>query len=762
MKNNKTGLKVNVRGIVQGVGFRPFIYSQAIKHNLVGWVRNTSSGVEIEINGPHEKIRSFLYTLNHHLPPLARIDEIITQQIPVDNYSNFTILASHTEEGQFIPISPDVSTCPDCQRELFDSHNRRFRYPFINCTNCGPRFTIIKDIPYDRPNTTMATFSMCQDCQKEYENPLDRRFHAQPTACPVCGPQIWFECNDKIIARGEDSLLAARKMLKQGKIIAIKGLGGFHLACDATNANCVEELRLRKKRSEKPFALMAFDISSIEQHCQVSPHDYDLLSSHQRPIVLLERKNGSSIVPQIAPNQAMLGFMLPYTPLHLLLLEPDDSFPEVLVMTSGNLSEEPISYRDDEVIEHLAGLADAFLMHNRSIHMRIDDSVVRSWHNKSLIIRRARGIAPDSIQLPKIIPSILATGTELKNTFCLTRQNYAFISHHIGDMENYETLCSFEESIQHYEKLFRIHPEIIACDLHPNYLASRYAIKRSEDEKIPRLEIQHHHAHIASCLAENGWISNDPIIGLAFDGTGYGTDGNIWGGEFLLSNYSGFERLFHFDNIPMPGGDRAIRNPAYMALSHLWHANIEWDTILPPVQYICAPERNMLKNQLNQHINTPLTSSLGRMFDAASALIGICQVATYEGQPAIELENAAAIDETKFYNLSINNDIIDPTSLWHQIIVDWYSGLSKSKLAARFHNSIIEVIRTICHEIRIKNNCNTVVLSGGVWQNHYLLQRSYQKLTDDGFFVLTHQRVPTNDGGVSLGQALVAAYSYTH
>ena len=751
------GLKIWVRGTVQGVGFRPFVYSQAVRLRLTGWVRNTSSGVEIEINGSPAQVKEFLDALRNNPPPLARVDSLDSQACPANGYSTFEIIASQPQPGDFLPISPDMTICEDCQRELFDPSDRRFRYPFINCTNCGPRFTIIQDIPYDRLKTTMAAFKMCSNCESEYHNPLDRRFHAQPTACPDCGPQLWFEANGQQLGEKEAALSKAREWLKQGKILAIKGLGGFHLACDATNQTTVIELRKRKKRSDKAFALMAFDLESIEKHCQISPQEQNLLLSRPRPVVLLERRPGSAVAAEVAPNQQTLGFMLAYTPLHLLLLEPASGFPEVLVMTSGNLSEEPIAYEDKDALQRLSGLADGFLMHNRPIFMRVDDSVARVLNGNPYLLRRSRGYAPDPIQLNQTVPSILAAGAELKNTFCLTRQNYAFLSHHIGDLENYETLRSYEEGIAHFERLFRIQPEAIACDLHPNYLSTRYAQQRAQEENLQIYPVQHHHAHLAACLADNNWTSDEPVIGLSFDGTGLGTDNAIWGGEVLLGDYKTYLRVFHLAYVPLPGGDAAVHKPARMALAHLWQAGLDWEGDLPPVEALCAEERTALRIQLEHHLNAPDTSSMGRFFDAASALLGIRQKSTYEGQAAIELEAAASPDETGAYEFRLENDIIDPAPLWISLLHDWRAGLPLPILSARFHNSLVNLILELCRIIRRQDGIYTVALSGGVWQNRYLYERSIIRLQKDGFTVLAHKRTPPNDGCIALGQALVAA-----
>jgi hydrogenase maturation protein HypF len=757
MTDEIVGCQILVRGIVQGVGFRPFVYSLATELNLTGWVRNSSRGVEIEVYGIESAVSTFVESIRRDTPPLARIDHLESRSCLPNGSSSFEIIHSEPQPGEFLPVSPDVAICPDCQRELFDRNDRRYRYPFINCTNCGPRFTIIHDIPYDRPNTTMADFPLCPDCKAEYDNPLDRRFHAQPVACPVCGPQVWLETKGRKVSAGDDAILAARKWLKDGKILAIKGLGGYHLACDATNPGAVSELRRRKQRSDKPFALMAFSLDEVQHHVILSPVDAGLLQSRQRPIVLLPRQTGSTLTDGVAPNQKSLGFMLAYTPLHLLLLEPQPGFPEILVMTSGNLSEEPIAYEDDEARARLAPLVDAFLMHNRPIHMRTDDSVLCSISGEPYIFRRARGFAPDPLILTKQVPPVLGAGAELKNTFCLTRDQYAFVSHHIGDLENYETLRSFENGIAHFERLFRIQPEIIACDLHPNYLATRYAKERSQRQGLHLVEVQHHHAHLAACLAENGWDSEEPVIGLSFDGTGLGPDGAIWGGEVLLGGYYGYERLYHLKYTPLPGGDQSIRKPARMALAHLWEAGVDWDEDLLSVQALCVEERTILKSMLKHRINSPSTSSMGRLFDAVASILGVRQKVNYEGQAAMELEALADLSESQSYTIELNQDLIDPQPLIVQIVQDWRNGVAVPLISARFHNSLVKLAIDLCCEIRDKQGISTVALSGGVWQNQYLLERSLAQLRKLGFQTLIHQQLPPNDGCISLGQALVAA-----
>jgi hydrogenase maturation protein HypF len=760
MVDRLIGKKILVRGIVQGVGFRPFVYAQALANHLFGWVRNTSKGVEIEISGTRKDIEAFLNGFKFNLPPLARIDTFKTQTIPVGHYSSFDIISSLSQPEDFLPISPDMSICPDCQEELFNPNNRRYRYPFINCTNCGPRFTIIQGIPYDRPLTTMAGFPMCENCLEEYQDPFDRRFHAQPIACPVCGPQLYFETGINNGVMGETALSTVRELLKAGKILAIKGLGGFHLACDASNREAVQELRNRKNRIAKAFALMAFDLISIERHANLTIEERQLLQSSERPVVLLERVKNSLLPYDVAPGQNTLGFMLPYTPLHLLLLEPKEGYPEILVMTSGNLSEEPIVYRDIEARSRIGHLVDGILFHNRPIHMRVDDSVTRIVNSKPYILRRARGYAPNPIIIPKEIPQSLATGAELKNVFCFTRENYAFMSHHIGDLDNYETMQSFEEGINHFQHLFRINPEFIACDMHPDYLTSRYANNKALEDSLPLFRVQHHHAHLAACLADNGWKSDQPVIGLTFDGTGFGTDKAIWGGEFLLGNYSGYKRKYHLAYVPLPGGDVSVKKPARMALAHLKASGIVWEEDLAPVRALSEDERKVIFTQIEHHVNSPLTSSMGRLFDAAASIMGIRQVVSYEGQAAIEMENLIDTEEKGFYQFEITKDIIDPTPLWMLLMKDWHLGVPPSKLSSRFHNSIVELSKNLCQKIRSETQCNTVALTGGVWQNKYLLEHTYQKLKNDEFQVLFHRQLPPNDGSIAIGQALIAADSF--
>ncbi len=780
----KQGLSIHITGIVQGVGFRPFVYNLARRHHLTGWVRNTSAGVDIEVDGENVELRDFVEHLKAELPPLARLDSIRVSERPASGFEQFEILHSEAVEGAFQPISPDVSICPDCLREMNDPHDRRYRYPFINCTNCGPRFTIIQDIPYDRPKTTMASFEMCEQCRAEYEYPTNRRFHAQPVACPQCGPKIWLEefpaaKNGKrtvLINVSEDGLQRARRRLVEGKILAVKGLGGFHLACDATNPAAVAELRRRKLRVDKPFAVMMVDFPTVKRHCHVSEAERALLQSPERPIVLLRRRSTSKIARDVAPGQRTIGVMLPYTPLHYLLLQRAKDFPEALVMTSGNLSEEPICADNVEARTRLADLADAFLMHDRDIHMRTDDSVVRVIShqssvpdtNKALItdylslntypLRRSRGYSPFPVHLPWQVPPLLATGAELKNTFCITNGRYAFLSHHIGDLENYETLQSFEQGISHFEKLFRVKPAAIACDLHPNYLATRYALERAERENLPIFNIQHHHAHIAAVMAEHGLDGSHPVIGVSFDGTGYGADGSIWGGEFLIADYARFERAAHLEYFPLPGGDAATRRPSRTALGLLHALGIDWDDALPTHADLCYDDRTAIRAQLQHNLNSPLTSSMGRLFDAAAALAGVRQQVNYEAQAAIEFEALADPEETGQYPFSYQSSAISAKPAIEQLIADVLAGVPVSKISARFHNGLAEMVKTTCLRLSDQYDIAEAALSGGVWQNMFLLRKTLALLEREGFTVYIHSQVPANDGGLSLGQAAIAGY----
>jgi hydrogenase maturation protein HypF len=753
--------RIRVRGVVQGVGFRPFVYRLAHQYNLSGWVRNTSGSVDIEVEGAGKAVRSFLTDLKDKAPPMARIEDIKATFHPSKGYTGFQIEPSLSREGQYQLVSPDIATCKDCQREIFSAEDRRFRYPFTNCTNCGPRFTIIEDIPYDRPKTTMRKFQMCPRCQHEYDDPLDRRFHAQPNACPDCGPALELADNDGNLAVSKNIIKKASQLLKDGKILAVKGLGGFQLACDATSGEAVKTLRDRKRRPSKPLAVMMADIKEIERHCLVSEEEKKLLESPQCPIVLLRWKPGSDIAESVAPGLKYLGVMLPYTPLHHLLLK-EAALP--LVMTSGNLSEEPIAKDNDEALRRLKGIADYFLMHNRDIYARYDDSVYMVEEGQPVALRRARGYAPYPIFLPFKSKQILACGAEDKNTFCLTRDEHAFLSQHIGDMENEETLEHFENTINLYKKLFRIEPEIIAYDMHPDYLSTKYAIEAGASSSVKLVPVQHHHAHIAACLAENG--VKDRVIGVAFDGTGYGADSTIWGGEFLLADCKDFRRVGHFEYMPLPGGVAAIKKPYRLALSYLYTLLGDGFSLAGlPLAGLDPAEIEIIKKQLRQKINSPLASSAGRLFDAVSALVGVRWEIDYEAQAAIELEMLAPgkTDKKGAYPFSIDVEggmrVVRLKELLAAVVDDVRNEVPVPEISLRFHHTVAEIVAEMCKLVADDSKIKRVALSGGVFQNRLLLKLASAALTREGFEVLTHRLAPANDGGISLGQAVVANFA---
>jgi hydrogenase maturation protein HypF len=744
--------RIFVRGIVQGVGFRPFAYSLATQHGLTGFVCNQSDGVSLEVQGELAAIEDFIHNLRTAPPPLAMIDEVRIEATASVEEASFRIVESVSRTRSSTPISPDIATCEDCLRELFDPADRRFRYPFINCTNCGPRFTIIRDIPYDRPNTTMAEFAMCVACEAEYHSPANRRFHAQPNACPACGPKVWL-VRDGEKRWQEDALQGAREALSQGEIVAIKGIGGFHLAVDAGNEEAVGQLRERKGRRDKPFALMGRDLETISRYAFLGEEEKELLASRQRPIVLLRRREDCTLAQSVAPGNPLIGFMLPYTPLHNLLLGE-----RPLVMTSGNLSEEPIVWRNEEAAERLGQIADAFLFHDRDIHVPCDDSVVAVYAGRELPIRRSRGYSPMPVKLPVERPMTLAVGAELKACFCLTRDAYGYMSQHIGDMENLETVEAFERALQHMQALFRCEPERVVCDAHPGYLSTRWARGYAQEHGLALVEVQHHHAHAMSLMAEHGLREDAAVIAFAFDGTGYGTDGAIWGGEVLLARYDGFERFAHLKYTQLPGGDAAIRHPARVALAHLFAAGIDWTQDLPCVAACTPEELRILHRQLTVGSRSTPTSSMGRLFDAAAAFLGVRMSVTYEGQAAIELEalcrQTAAGDLP--YPVICEAAVFDVAPMWMAMLTDMKAGVDRAQMATRFHRTVVEVMRHYSGRAREEFGLETVALTGGVFQNVYLLQAASELLTRDGFRVLTHRLVPPNDGGIALGQAVVA------
>jgi hydrogenase maturation protein HypF len=753
-------VQILVRGIVQGVGFRPFVFSLAKRRSLRGQVFNNTSGVLIDVEGESNTIRQFIAELRTGPPPLSLIESVeCSQDLDPAHFTDFRIVESDSSGERFIPISADISTCADCLKELFDPRDRRYLYPFINCTNCGPRFTIIECVPYDRANTTMRDFKMCAACQAEYEDPADRRFHAEPTACPACGPRFFLADSngrETIIESdcGEEVFCQARLLLLGGKIIAIKGVGGFHLACDALDDEAVERLRKRKYREDKPFAMMAASIDVIREHCIVSKAEEELLLSGRRPIVLLEKKRDSSIPRAVAPGVNMLGFMLPYSPHHYLLFEDLD---RPLVMTSGNVSDEPISYEDKDAVGRLGNIADYFLRHDRRIHIRTDDTVTRVFDGREMVLRRSRGYAPAPVKTSfKFEREILACGAELKNTFCLTHDDYAFVSHHIGDLENLETLRSFEQGVEHFKRLFNLSPDVVAYDFHPEYLSTKYAL--ALDERLTKVGVQHHHAHVASCMADNR-IEGE-VIGVAMDGLGFGSDGRFWGGEFFVADYIEAERVAHLDYIPMPGGAKAIREPWRLAAVYL-HRAMGDDFLKLEIPFVRRLDRSRwaaIHSMARTRTNSPETSSMGRLFDALSSLVGLRDVVNYEGQAAIELEAIADPRQHEGYEFELaeNGRIIKADPVIEGATKDLLNGVPPKAVSAKFHLGVAKLIAAVAVRVRDERRLTRVALSGGVFQNMLLLGEASRLLRASGFEVFTHSRVPPNDGGVSLGQAAVA------
>ncbi len=856
--------RILIQGIVQGVGFRPFVYGQALQWELGGFVLNDSMGVTIEAEGSIERLEGFQQALREKTPPLARIDTLVCEVLPVRNETDFKIAHSEAGDERHALISPDTALCQDCLRELFDPKDRRYSYPFINCTNCGPRFTIIQNVPYDRSQTTMSVFPMCPECQSEYDDPLNRRFHAQPNACPVCGPQMrLLDGAGQEVGEGEPIAQAARQLAK-GSILAIKGIGGYHLACDALNVEAVARLRSRKRREAKPFAVMVPDLETARQLCVVSEAEARLLESYRRPIVLLQKRADGPIAPDVAPGYDTLGVMLPYAPQHYLLLatlkgadlsrtdrlqpenrhkssseasqsphnaqrpEPDyptsgkllmgeremwgddsgdggtgklrgtvcgdsatgagtgklrgtvcgDSPAEAglcarnwhlweggklvaLVMTSGNLSDEPIAYRDEDARRRLLEIADGMLTHNRDIHMRCDDSVMRAVDDGEQFLRRSRGYAPEPIRLSFDCPMpIVACGGQLKNTYCVGKGRLAFVSHHIGDLENMETLQSFQEGIVHFEGLFGIQPAAIAHDLHPEYLATKYALDSPIQRKIG---VQHHHAHIASVLAEHQVAG--PVIGIAADGTGYGTDGAVWGCEIMSADLRGFERLAHLAYVLLPGGEQAVRQPWRMAAAYLQqtYGDDFLSLDIPFVHELDLKSWRILAQMMKRNLNAPPTSSLGRLFDAVAALLNIRKQVVYEGQAAIELEVQAEVQHARIYPFSIEKtepgepDQLDVRPMIQAIVEEIQQGVAREQIAGSFHWTIAEMLTASCERVREQTGLQVVALSGGVFQNRLLLERLVGRLEEQAFQVYINRKVPANDGGISLGQLAIAA-----
>jgi hydrogenase maturation protein HypF len=746
---------VRVEGTVQGVGFRPFVYSLASRLGLGGVVGNDVDGVFAEVEGSPSAVRTFLRALRTEAPPLARIERVSTRNIVPNGSDSFTIAASQSGGPRRALVSADSATCEDCLAELADPADRRFGYPFINCTNCGPRFTIVTGVPYDRPLTTMAGFTMCELCAAEYHDPADRRFHAQPVCCPACGPALWLAGPAGEPLAG-DPLPRAAELLAAGQVVAVKGLGGWHLAVDAASQRAAAALRARKHREDKPFAVMAANLAAARALADLDETEAALLTSARRPIVLAARRPGAPVADAVAPGNRQLGIMLPYTPLHHLLLA---ALGRPLVLTSGNVSDEPIAYRDDDALARLGQIADAFCGHDRPVHVRADDSVLRSFRGREMLLRRSRGYAPEPVRVAAAFRRpVLACGAELKNTFCLAKDNHAFVSQHIGDLENAETLRSFTEGIEHFRRLFDIEPRLVAHDLHPEYLSTKHAMDLG-DEGLELVGVQHHHAHIASCLADNG--EDGPVIGVAFDGTGFGADGTIWGGEFLVADLAGFSRGGHLEPVPMPGGAAAIRQPWRMAAAYADAAGV--DAAAGGLDVAARNERlwaDVLR-LARRGVNAPLTSSAGRLFDAAAAVLGVRDAVNYEGQAAIELEQLAAPGPVAgSYRARIEPGEpfrVRGADLIAAVAGDLASGTAREVIAARFHGGVIALITDGCLLLRERTGLGTVALSGGVFQNLVLLHGTADRLAGHGFRVLVHSRVPCNDGGISLGQAVIAA-----
>ena len=752
--DERTAEHITVSGVVQGVGFRPFVHRLAREHGLVGHVGNDSTRVFIEVCGPGHEVEAFASRLLSEAPPLAVIEHVERRRTTPSATDEFVIVESRSATGARTLVAPDAAVCDDCLAELGSPSDRRHRHPFITCTNCGPRFTIIRSLPYDRPATTMASFPMCPACTAEYTDPADRRYHAQPISCHDCGPVLNYV--DDHVVEGAVTIDLSRSALLGGRTVAVKGLGGFHLACDATSDHAIGRLRVRKHRPDKPFAIMVRDRVQAEEFAEISSAEAALLRSPARPIVLLRARRVTALSELVAPGNPLIGIMLPYTPVQHLVL--DGSMPP-LVMTSANLRGTPITYRDDDV-ELLKTLSDAVLTHDRPIHVPCDDSVVRLVGDRLLPIRRARGYAPIPVAMPGGRRSVLAVGGELKNTFCVASGDHAWVSQHLGDMENLETLEAFDTTVERFETMYAVTPDLVAADAHPAYLSSKWA---RTSGRGPVLEVQHHHAHVAAVMAEHGLDPRAPVVGIAFDGTGYGDDGAIWGGEVMIADAEGYERVAHLSYVPLPGGDAAIRNPCRVALAHLWSADVDWDLELASVAALDEIERNLLRQQLTRDVACVPSSSMGRLFDAVASLLGLRHHITYEAQAAIDLEIAAtAGTQLDPYHFSLHSTAdgsdVDPRPVIRAIVEDLRTGSAVADIALTFHLAVAELVVAVAHRIRSDRALNTVALTGGVFQNSLLTVACVDRLEDAGFVVLTHHLVPPNDGGLALGQAYIAAH----
>jgi hydrogenase maturation protein HypF len=742
--------RLHVAGTVQGVGFRPFVHALAKRLDLDGWVGNDPAGVVIEVEGPPAALTAFAEGILAEAPPLAEVAGVTVQAIPVVGIAGFAILASDDAGARRPILPPDTAPCSDCLAEITDPAERRHRYPFTNCTACGPRYSIVLGLPYDRPRTTMAPFPLCERCAAEYRDPTDRRFHAQPVCCPACGPRLTLLRPDGTLLAATDALAAAVALLAEGAVLAVKGIGGYHLACDATSEEAVALLRRRKQREERPLAVLVADVAAARSLCAVDAIEARILAGPRRPIVLLDRRPGAPVAEGVAPGNRSLGLLLPPSPLHVLLAE-DAAGP--LVLTSGNVTSEPIVHRDAEALERLGGIADGLLVHDREIAVRVDDSVVRVWRGSELPLRRARGAVPSPLPLPVAAPApILAVGAELKSTVCVAVEGQAVVSQHLGDLEHYAAFRGFLDAVAHLESLLEVRPGIVAHDLHPDYRSTRWALEREAEEHVG---VQHHHAHIASCLADHGRA--EPVIGLALDGTGYGTDGTVWGGELLVADLLGFERVGHLATVRMPGGEAAIREPWRMAVAWL---DAAFDGAPPdhPVLARHAERAPAVRTMARDGFNAPVTSSAGRLFDAVAALLGVRDAVTYEGQAATELEQAADPGPGDGYEVEVGDDLVLPAgALVRAVVADQADGVPVPVVAARFHRGLAATLVEMTTAVRERTGLGVVALSGGVFQNLLLLDLVTDGLETRGFEVLVHRRVPCNDGGISLGQAAVAA-----
>ncbi len=766
-------LRVVVRGVVQGVGFRPFAYTTAAELGLSGTVRNDSSGAVIEVEGDTGALDTFLRRLHDQPPPLAVVESVESESIPAVGGTGFAIADTSRSGGGRTLASPDVAVCDPCAAELADPADRRYRHPFVNCTNCGPRFTIIDSLPYDRSATTMADFAMCAECAREYADPTDRRFHAQPVCCPRCGPTLSYHDGTAVRATGDDALQRARRLLREGGVLAVKGIGGYHLACDATDERAVAELRRRKRRGDKPFAVMVADLPAAARLAEVDDAAARLLSGPQRPIVLLARRSRGGVADAVAPHNPDLGLMLAYTPLHLLLfgLPGDEAGPCALVMTSGNLGGEPICFTDDDALCRLGGLADGWLLHDRAILVPCDDSVVRlvrvgaaddGGERLEVPVRRSRGYAPLPIALPVPVPPTLAVGADLKNTLAVADGRYGWLSQHIGDMDDLATLAAFDAAQRHLCALTGVQPDILVADAHPGYRSTGWARRNAGGRAVHT--VQHHHAHVAAVMAEHGLTGAQPVLGFAFDGTGYGPDAAVWGGEVLLADYKGYRRLAALKYVPLTGGDASVMRPYRMALAHLWAAGIGWDADLPPVRACPPDEQRVLRHQLDTGLGSVPTSSMGRLFDAVSALIGVRQTVAYEAQAAIELEGLARTADAvavaaRGYAFAVDDRrepaVVDPAPVLDAVVADLRAGTPVPVIGARFHLGVAALVTDLAVATAGAAGTRVVALSGGVFQNALLLSRAVTRLREKDFEVLTPRRVPPNDGGIALGQLLV-------